>query len=107
MIEIVNFKDASGRSPIEEWLSSLRDKITKARITSRLRQLEFGNMGDAKAVGEGVIELRIHAGPGYRIYLGRYGENWIILLCGGDKSSQEKDIARAKAYWAEWKQRQI
>jgi putative addiction module killer protein len=107
VIEIVNFKDANGRSPIEEWLSSLRDKIAKARITSRLRQLQSGNMGDARPVGEGVVELRVHVGAGYRVYLGRYGERWIVLLCGGDKGTQTKDIARAKAYWAEWKQRQI
>jgi putative addiction module killer protein len=88
-------------------MSSLRDKIAKVSISKRLRQLELGNPGDAKPVGEGVIELRIHTGTGYRVYLGRHGEHWIVLLCGGDKSSQAKDIERAKEYWAEWKQRQI
>ena len=63
-------------------------------------------MGDAKPVGQGVAELRIHVGAGYRIYCGRYGEHWIVLLCGGDKDTQQQDIQRAKTLWAEWKQRQ-
>lgn len=82
---------------------SLRDKIAKTAVARRLHHLEFGNLGDAKPVGKGVTELRIHVGAGYRIYLGRHGERWIVLLCGGDKDSQAKDIARAQAYWAEWK----
>jgi putative addiction module killer protein len=107
VIEIAHFQTEKGKFPFREWMSSLRDKIAKVSISKRLRQLELGNLGDAKPVGEGVIELRIHAGAGYRVYLGRYGEHWIVLLCGGDKSSQGKDIERAKEYWAEWKQRQI
>src|ERR1039458_9142421 len=73
----------------------LRDEMAKIRIAARLRQIESGNLGDSKPVGEGVTELRIHVGAGYRVYCGRHGQRWVILLCGGDKDSQPKDIARA------------
>jgi putative addiction module killer protein len=72
----------------------------------RLRQLEHGNLGDMKSVGEGVLEMRIHTGAGYRVYCGRHGQHWIVLLLGGDKSSQAKDIVRAREYWEDWKRRQ-
>ena len=87
-------------------MAGLRDKAAKFRISRRLLQLEQGNLGDVKPVGEGVLELRIHVGAGNRVYSGRYGEVWIVLLCGGDKSSQSRDIERARAYWTEWKKRQ-
>jgi len=106
VIELVYYRDDGGRSPFIEWITALRDKLVKSRIAARMRQLESGNFGDAKPVGEGVTELRIHVGAGYRVYCGRHGLSWVILLCGGDKSSQPKDIARAKALWKEWKRRQ-
>ncbi len=106
MIEIAYYKTENGRSPFIDWISTLRDKVAKARIATRLRQVQEGNFGDAKPVGEGVTELRIHVGAGYRAYLGQYGNHWVILLCGGDKDSQTKDILRAKEMWAEWKRRQ-
>jgi len=87
-------------------MENLRDKVAKQRIAKRLRQIEDGNLGDVKAVGEGVLELRIDIGAGYRVYCARYGEIWIVLLSGGDKSTQDKDIAQAKQLWAEWKRRQ-
>lgn len=77
-------------------MERLRDKLAKSRIVQRLRRVEDGNLGDVKPVGEGILELRIDVGAGYRVYCGRYGETWIILLCGGDKATQQKDIARAK-----------
>jgi putative addiction module killer protein len=80
--------------------------MAKARIEVRLRQIQVGNMGDSKPVGEGVTELRIHVGAGYRVYCGQHGQDWVILLCGGDKSSQSTDIAKAKALWGDWKRRQ-
>jgi len=89
-----------------EWMMALRDKIAKSRIAARLRQIESGNFGDAKPVGEGVAELRIHVGAGYRVYCGLHGRHWVVLLCGGDKDSQPKDIARAKTLWEQWKRRQ-
>lgn len=106
MIELVYYQEENGRFPFIEWITALRDKMAKSRIAARLRQVESGNFGDSKPVGEGVTELRIDVGAGYRVYCGRHGLQWVILLCGGDKSTQQKDIARAKALWAEWKRRQ-
>jgi putative addiction module killer protein len=80
--------------------------MARTRIAARLRQVQSGNFGDWKPVGEGVTELRIDVGAGYRVYCGRHGKAWVILLCGGDKDSQTKDIAGAKALWADWKRRQ-
>jgi putative addiction module killer protein len=80
--------------------------MAKARITFRLLQVESGNLGDWKPVGEGVIELRIRVGAGYRVYCGRHGQHCVILLCGGDKDSQTKDNGKAKVFWADWKARQ-
>ena len=106
MIEIVRYRREDGREPFSEWLSSVRDEKAEARIYARLRQIESGSLGDAKPVGEGITELRIHVGAGYRLYAGMRGRTMVVLLCGGDKSSQSKDIAQAKALWAEWKKRQ-
>lgn len=79
------------------WLEALRDRRAAAKIAARLVRLELGNFGDVEPVGEGVSELRIHYGPGYRAYLVRRGEVLVVILCGGDKSSQARDIKRAKA----------
>lgn len=106
MIELYRYQRNDGSEPFSEWLDSLRDKVAQARIRVRLRHVQAGNMGNVKSVGEGVSELRIHIGPGYRVYCGRHGKAIVILLCGGDKSSQEADIERAKEIWAEWKSRQ-
>lgn len=106
MIELLRYQRNDGREPFTEWLQGLRDKVAQARIRIRLRQLETGNFGDSAPVGEGVIELRIHIGAGYRVYLGRHGKAIVLLLCGGDKSTQTTDISRAKQLWQEWKQRQ-
>jgi putative addiction module killer protein len=106
VIEIVHYQDGAGRIPFQEWMERIRDKLAKARIVARIDRLEKGNLGDVRSVGEGVLEMRVHVGAGYRVYCGRYGQHWIVLLCGGDKSSQAKDIDRAKTYWTEWKRRQ-
>jgi putative addiction module killer protein len=106
VIELDYYRDENGRSPFIEWITELRDKRAKARIATRLRQVESGNLGDAKPVGGGLTELRIDVGAGYRVYCRRHGEFWLILLCGGDKDSQTKDIARAKKLWVDWKRRQ-
>jgi putative addiction module killer protein len=79
------------------WFDGLRDTMAKARIAIRIRRLSLGNPGDVKPVGEGVSELRIDHGPGYRVYFVQRGSVLVMLLCGGDKRSQERDIARAKA----------
>jgi len=78
------------------WLKALRDPIGKARIIARIRSAEAGNFGDCEPVGNGISEMRIHVGPGYRVYFIRKGDLIFVLLCGGDKSSQSKDISSAK-----------
>ena len=83
------------------WFRSLRDRVTQGRIVARIERLRLGNFGDAKSVGDGVLELRMTFGPGYRVYFTRRGERIILLLCGGDKRSQSRDIARAKQLAAE------
>ncbi len=79
------------------WMADLRDVVAKARIAARVRQLAFGLLGDIGPVGEGVSELRVHVGPGYRVYVVQRGAILIVVLCAGDKGSQARDIARAKA----------
>jgi putative addiction module killer protein len=80
----------------------LKDERARALIASRLDRLAFGHAGDAAPVGDGISELRIHYGPGYRIYFKQDGKTLIILLCGGDKGSQKRDIAEAKRLFSEW-----
>ena len=106
MIELFRYQRDDGREPFTEWLNGLRDKLAQARIRIRLRQVQAGNFGDCEPVGEGVIELRVHVGAGYRVYCGRHGKAVVLLLCGGDKGSQTADIKRAKELWSEWKRRQ-
>src|SRR6266545_1111133 len=79
------------------WLRTLRDQRAKARIVARIRRASFGNVGDVRSVGAGVSEMRIDHGPGYRVYFVRRGDTLIVLLCGGDKSTQDRDIEKAKA----------
>jgi putative addiction module killer protein len=79
------------------WFDKLRDKAAKVRIDIRIRRLSLGNPGDVKPVGEGVSELRVNFGPGYRIYFVQRGEEWVVLLAGGDKSTQDQDISTAKS----------
>jgi putative addiction module killer protein len=79
-----------------DWLAHLRDAKGKARILSRLESITQGTLGDTKNVGDGVHEFRVHVGPGYRIYFARTGRIVLLLLCGGDKSTQKRDIERAK-----------
>lgn len=98
------YADASGRCPFDTWFNSLKDKRAQAIIDARLTRLRQGNFGKCRSVGDGVMELKIHHGPGYRVYFGREGEKIVILLCGGDKSTQSKDIEKAKIYWSEYKE---
>ncbi len=87
-----------GRSPYDVWFNKL-DGVTAARIDRYVRRMENGNLGDSKSVGEGVTELRMHFGAGYRVYYGRDGDTIIILLGGGSKRGQSADIASAKKRW--------
>lgn len=93
-----------GKTPFAEWLDSLRDIKARAQIRKRLRRAELGNLGEYNSVGQGVHEMKIHFGSGYRIYFGTEGQHLVILLCGGDKGSQSKDIKLAHEYWADWRQ---
>ncbi len=81
----------------DQWLKGLRDSKARAKILVRLDRLKLGNPGDVEPVGDGISEMRIHYGPGYRVYFKRCGEELIIILAGGDKSTQERDIAQAKS----------
>lgn len=87
----------------KRWLRGLRDVRARTRIVLRVRRMEAGNMGDAKPVGEGISELRIDYGPGYRVYFMRRGTVLVVVLCGGDKHTQQQDIATAKRIAAEWR----
>lgn len=105
MIEIRRYQRADGTVPLTDWLAGLRDARARAKLEIRFLRVASGNFGDAKAVGEGVVELREGIGPGYRVYLGRHGTTLVLLLGGGDKRSQQSDIEQAKADWADWKWR--
>lgn len=103
--ELREYLTETGHNPFREWLHSLRDQQARARIRVRLNRVRLGNLGDSKPVGEGVLELRMDFGPGYRVYLGQPGEVLVILLCGGDKRTQTRDITTAKEYWKSYKRR--
>lgn len=96
---------ASGRRPFAEWLLSLSDRNAVARVQVRLDRLRLGNFGDARSLGKGLSELRIDVGPGYRVYFTVEGNSIVILLCGGDKSTQSKDIRRAGEYLTDYRRR--
>jgi putative addiction module killer protein len=102
--EVLYYKKEDGAVPFLKWLYSIEDKVTKAKIRIRLDRVAAGDLGDYRPVGDGVNELRLNYGPGYRIYFGFDGREIIVILCGGDKSSQGKDIKSAKEYWADYKE---
>lgn len=99
------YKTKEGKASFEIWLEELRDVMGRAKIKIRVERVLWDNFGDHRSVGGGVIELRINYGPGYRVYLARHGEEIVVLLCGGDKSTQEKDIAKAHTYWTDYRRR--
>jgi putative addiction module killer protein len=96
----------NGRAPFERWLEGLKDSVVRARIKARVNRLRLGNFGDSKSVGQGVFELRLDFGPGYRIYFGRASNTVVLLLCGGSKKGQQADIEQAKGYWNDYQNRQ-
>jgi putative addiction module killer protein len=96
-----NYVTPLGKVPFLEWLNELKDPMTRLRVRRRLDRLELGHFGDCEPVGEGVSELRLFFGSGYRIYFAEQDDVIVVLLCAGDKSSQKKDIKLAKAYWKE------
>ncbi len=101
--EIRQYTTSEGKIPFDEWLNALRDIRAQVRIEQRLDRLKLGNIGDCKPVDDGVYELRIDYGGGYRIYFGQIGSVVILLLCGGDKNSQNRDIRKAKDYWQDFR----
>lgn len=104
-MKLVTYQDQTGEAPFHDWLHALQDRLARTRITARLARVEAGNFGDCKPVREGVQELRIDHGPGYRVYLSRQGPVVVLLLCGSDKNDQEKAINKAIEYLNDWKQR--
>ena len=86
-----------------DWFNNLKDIQAKLKITKRIARVELENLGDCKSVGDGIFELRINYGPGYRIYFGQIDLVIILLLCGGDKQTQTQDIQKAKGYWQDYK----
>ncbi len=101
IIKIREYITPDGKSPFEEWLLGLRDKKARAKVLIRLDRIAKGNFGDYKYLREGVYELRLTYGKGIRVYYGKEEETVILLLCGGDKSTQTRDIKKAIEYWHE------
>jgi putative addiction module killer protein len=102
---VEDYVTSDGKDPFEEWINSLKDKKTKEIIYARLDRLESGNFGLCRHVGNGVHELRIFFGPGYRVYFGTHKRKIVLILTGGDKSSQTRDIQKAKQYWEDYQRR--
>ncbi len=103
---IRRYRTNNGREVIADWLTDLRDVRARAKIVAKINRLKAGNFGDCKALRGGVSELRIDYGPGYRVYFSRVGKLIVLLLCGGDKRTQEADIQRAIDYLADFKRRE-
>ena len=104
MVEIKEYVDANGRSPYANWFDGLNAPAA-ARVATALVRMEQGNLSNVAGVGAGVFEYRLDFGPGYRIYIGKDGDALIILLGGGTKKRQQKDIEAAKSLWKQYKQR--
>lgn len=104
MYKLRMYETSMGKQPFQEWLDALDWNIA-GRIQSRLARVIVGNFGDCTVIGDGISELRIDFGPGYRVYFARHGVEIIVLLIGGDKGSQRRDINQAKRYWQEYKER--
>ena len=106
MIDVRLYEQGDGHSPFADWFEAL-DRQAAAKVTIAVERLRLGNFSNVKSVGAGVQEFRIDWGPGYRLYLGREGEKLVILLTGGTKHRQDKDVERAKELWTEYKRRKV
>lgn len=102
--EIIEYVTPDGHNPFHEWFLSLKDARAKMRISKRLNTAKAGNLGETRPIGGGAHEMKIDYGPGYRLYFANDGKDIIILLCGGTKRTQQKDINLAQEYWAAYKQ---
>lgn len=105
LFQVHSYLAEDGKNPYAHWLVHLKDKQARARILVRVSRMAAGNFGDCKPIDQGVWELRIDWGPGYRVYYAQAGERLILLLVGGDKRKQSADITRAITYWNDWQQR--
>lgn len=105
MFEVTHYATADGNDVFSDWIAGLRDHQAAARIAARAERIALGLFGDCKPVGDGVWELKIDYGPGYRVYYAKSGKNVILLLCGGDKRGQSADIRRAVEFWRDWQRR--
>jgi putative addiction module killer protein len=103
--DLYYYRTQDGRTPYRQWLETVADPVAFAAIQSRTDRLKRGLFGDCEPVGEGVWELRIDTGPGYRVYYARSGKQMVLLLCAGDKRKQTADIKRAKDFWRDYEQR--
>ena len=99
------YTDSQGVAPFDDWLNGLKDRTARAKVRARLLRVEAGNLGDCKSLREGVQELRIDYGPGYRVLVSQQGPVLVLLLCGSDKGGQERAIERAIGYLKDWKKR--
>ncbi|MEX0775032.1 MAG: type II toxin-antitoxin system RelE/ParE family toxin [Phycisphaeraceae bacterium] len=104
-MELRRYVTESGDDVVGQWLAELRDARARAKVLARLARLARGNFGDCKPLRQGVYELRIDWGPGYRVYYAQLGLTCVLLLCGGDKRRQAADIRRAVEYWADYQRR--
>ena len=104
--KIREYLSENGESPFDSWLIGLRDLRARARVDTRLNRASLGSFGDYASVGGGVLELRIFYGPGYRVYYSLVGENVMLLLLGGTKGTQKRDVQIAKAYLADYRKRE-
>lgn len=104
-MEVRFYQTATFEQPFRDWLRGLGDRQARHRIEARITRVARGNLGDVEPVGEGVMELRIDWGPGYRVYFAQIGQMIVLLLCGGDKRTQRKDIKRAKEHFDDYKTR--
>ena len=104
--DVVRYEDERGVKLLNEWLATLRDRRAQSKLERRVMLMSKGDFGQTRPVGQGVIESKIDEGPGYRLYYAHYGTTVVLLICGGDKRTQNKDIKLAQDYWAQWKERQ-
>lgn len=103
--KVFDYLADDGHDPFKEWIGNLQDRQARARILLRIQRMASGNFGDCKPIAEGVWELRIDHGAGYRVYYARAGEKLVIILAGGDKRRQQADINTALEYWKNWKRK--
>ena len=102
-MQILYYETNKGKAPLIDWLERLKDRKAAAKIMVRIERVKAGNLGTYRTLGEGLHELKIPYGPGYRVYFGREGNELVILLCGGDKRKQSQDIQKARLFWEDYR----